>query len=384
MGPIDESMFDRREALARGSVALLALGGASGLLASRASGASAVADASTALGKVGGNLDFFSWEGYDLPIGAMKRWLRKNNVKIRPTYISSWPDIPAKLKAGQSLPYDLITYGQVNYSSLAGLDLLRPIDVAKIPNLKLLHPYFQQKGTWVSNGKRWGVPFTFGATACNYRPDRTSRPTSWFDLLKPEYKGKVGWGAGLFGSFVLVGRILGLKPPNFTKAQFERVKTFMNQMKAQSTGVGIPFGDITNQLVSGDIVIVFSGWSAVDGFAAAKGTTVRSVIPKEGSWTFADAFAIPKSADNVDSAHAFINASLGALAQAQGAAYLAGGAVNLKALKFMSAATRGLYPYSNLSSLFKAAPAYPGPPVTAKGDVIPLSGWQEAWAQLQA
>ena len=35
--------------------------------------------------------------------------------------------------------------------------------------------------------------------------------------------------------------------------------------------------------------------------------TVKTVVPEEGSFTFADAYAIPSTVDNVDTAHAWIN-----------------------------------------------------------------------------
>ncbi|MEJ7706286.1 MAG: hypothetical protein WKF82_02790 [Nocardioidaceae bacterium] len=51
---------------------------------------------------------------------------------------------------------------------------------------------------------------------------------------------------------------------------------------------------MTAQMVSGDAVAAYLGWTAMNSFAAAKGlNTVTTIIPSEGSYSSYDALAIP-------------------------------------------------------------------------------------------
>ena len=61
---------------------------------------------------------------------------------------------------------------------------------------------------------------------------------------------------------------------------------------------------MTTQLVNGDIVACWQGWAAMNSFAADAGkTTVKTMVPEEGSFSFCDLYAIPTTADNVDTAY---------------------------------------------------------------------------------
>ena len=61
-------------------------------------------------------------------------------------------------------------------------------------------------------------------------------------------------------------------------------------------------------------------------FAAAAGKdTVKTVVPKEGGFSFCDAYAIPEGADNADTTYAWINEALDPKVNADAAVELVGG-----------------------------------------------------------
>src|SRR3954466_14361507 len=89
----------RRDLLKRGGVVVVALGASP-----------ALAGFGNTARKVGGTIDFLSWEGYDVP-GPMAAWKKAHHVHLKATYISNHDEIQAKIKAGGG-GYDLITYYQ--------------------------------------------------------------------------------------------------------------------------------------------------------------------------------------------------------------------------------------------------------------------------------
>jgi spermidine/putrescine transport system substrate-binding protein len=336
---------------------------------------------------VGGAVDFLSWEGYDLP-KETKAWRSAHNVKFNSTYISTHDDIQAKLKSGAKVGYDLITYYQGFYDLYRRLDILSPIDESKIPNLKLLDPYFRDsdvvKQFWVVDGKRWGVPFTWGTTTCDYRPDKTDPPESWLDVLKSKYKGKVGWNGDATGAFTLAGRILGFDIPNYTRKEFKEAAALLRRFRDQTPGMATSFGDLTNQFVSGDVVIDFTGWAALGAFAKPKGVKIESVIPKEGSYSFCDAFAIPTTVDNPDTVHAWINEALRPKVQAASAEALSAGVVVKEAEKLVPEATRAIYPdaYSKgVAAHMSEAPPYGAP---SEDNPVTKKDWISEFAKIQS
>ena len=97
---------------------------------------------------------------------------------------------------------------------------------------------------------------------------------SWSDLLDPKFKGKIGAVDDPQGNLALVCHILGKQPDKLPKdsPDMQQIKDYLTAMWAQTTGVSASYGDMTQKLVSGDIVACWMGWAAMNTFAADKGT----------------------------------------------------------------------------------------------------------------
>jgi spermidine/putrescine transport system substrate-binding protein len=93
----------RRDVLRRGGLlAALAVAGPS-VLAACGSASTSAATPPAVGNKVGGDLNFLSWEGYDLADSKlMQQWEKQHGVTMNPTYISTSDDVQAKLKSGSS------------------------------------------------------------------------------------------------------------------------------------------------------------------------------------------------------------------------------------------------------------------------------------------
>lgn len=405
--------INRREALRRSGLMAVALG-ASPLLAAcggssatdeATSEASSVAGSATSSasssaaatptpgvqgdGKVGGTIDFLSWEGYDLP-DPMKAWETSNKVDLKATYIATHDDIQAKLLAAKGKGgFDLTTYYQGYKPLYRDLEILSPLDAEQVPNMKNVYPFFQgdQGNFWVEpDGTRTGIPWNYGAIGITW-DDKTlpGGVTSWYDLLDPKFTGKVASVDDPAGNLALTAHILGMSPDKIKKeGDLDKVKEFLTNMLAQTTGVSASYGDMTQKLVSGDAVVCFMGWAAMNTFAAGKGVnTVKTILPKEGSYGFCDGWAIPPGADNVSTIYSWMNETLKPEVNAAIADYLVGATICPDGVASLKPETKALYDYSNIDALFEAAPLYNNPPAESD-EFVTFQEWLDIFTELKA
>ena len=385
--------LSRRDLLLRGGVALVALGASPTLLAacggSGSSGSAAAISTASGDGTVGGSIDFLSWEGYDTP-DAIKPWTEQNGVKINASYIGTHDDIQAKILAADgSTGFDLTTYYQGYKPLYAELGILAALDPEKIPNIQNLFPYFQGDvgNFWVdADGTRTGVPWTFGGIGITW--DDVALPgglTSWYDLLDPKFKGKIGAVDDPTGNIALVSRILKMEPDKINRdTDLPKIKDFMSQLLAQTKGVSASYGDMTNLVVSGEAVACWMGWAAMNSFAADAGNNnVKTAIPKEGGYGFCDAFAIPITVDNPDTAYSWINHILEPKVNAEVADYLVGATPVEQSVPLLGEATAALYPYEDIDAFLENIPFYNNPPIESD-EFMTAKEWLETWTELKA
>jgi spermidine/putrescine transport system substrate-binding protein len=387
---IDRMIMSRRQLLKKSGIGLAVMGAAPAVLAACGGGgksASSTGSGQTTTKGASGKIDYLSWEGYDIPVKSMKAWQAKNDINVAATYIGTHDDIQAKILAGGAEGTDLITYYQGYKPLYQEVKLLTPLDESKLPNLGGMFPFWasDEGNFWVdADGTRTGVPFTFSVIGLTYDSGAIKEPSSWYDLLDPSLKGKVAAVDDPITNLTTAAHILGFDPATLTPDQASKVEDLLRKFVAQTKGISPSFGDATTLLVSGDAVAMFGGWTAMNNFAADAGKdTVRTMIPKEGSMSFSDAYAIPPTVDNVDAAHAFINQALHPKVQAQAAAFVNGGVTVKAAVPLLDKATAALYDYTALDSLFERVPMYNNPP-TKSDEFLTIGDWQKRWDELKA
>jgi spermidine/putrescine transport system substrate-binding protein len=386
----------RRRFLRRAGLVTLTVGAGPTLLAAcgdddddgGGGGASTTADGPAQAPEATGRVDFLSWEGYDIP-DALKGWKTETGVTIKATYIGNHDEIQTKLKAGGAgAGYDIITYYQGYKPLYQQLDILEPLDEQKLPNLKNLFPYFagDEGNFWVDDdGTRTGVPWTWGSIGITIDTRRVkSMPTSWYDLLEPEFKGKVAIPDDPTGSWALGCHVLEIDPAACSKDDGEKVFDLLSQVAAQSTGISPSFGDATTKMTAGDADACWQGWAAMNQFAADAGVdSFETEVPKEGSFSFCDAYALPAGSDNADAALAMMNESLDPKVNAEAAVFLVGGVTVADAVADLPKDIAGLYAYEDLDALLERSPFYNNPPVESD-EFVTFQEVQRRWQEIKA
>lgn len=342
----------------------------------------------TATAKVGGEIQAMAWEGYDLTT-QLQEWRKENGVKLQSASIAAQDDVHTKFLAPNPPPIDLAEYNQA-YSDLyvKQLKIAKEIDVAKVPNYSAdnLFSVFYDKPTWKKDGKQWGIPYIWGMSTVLYNPQKvSSAPTSYTDLLKPEYKGKIAIMDDATGSWPVAARVSGFgsKYPLLTKEELKATFKEFSKYRAQARLIALNQGDLANFMASGEIIAALCADPSIINQVEAQGTTIETADPKEGVVLWVDAWFMPVSADNVDTAQAYINQALDPKIQAQVAMALAQAPVSKKALELMDEKSKKRYDYANIEKVFSAG--LPGiPPVDDDGEHATYADWIAAWQEFKA
>jgi len=257
----------------------------------------------------------FIWSEYMDP-AIIKAFEKQYNLKVRIDLYESNEDMIAKLQAGGVSQYDVVVPSDFVVPSMIQLGLLKPLDSAKIPNLKNLDAKF--KSPPFDPGNKYSVAYQWGMVGLMYRKDKVkATPTSWSALFDPK-------GSGPYVLMDSIREMLGValryqgqsvnaKDPKVVQAAGK----LLLEAKKSSRALGFEGGvGAKNRLVAGTATyaVVYNG-DAIK--AADESPRVAFVVPKEGSTLFLDNMAIPAKAPNPDAAYKFINFILDAKVGAQ-------------------------------------------------------------------
>jgi spermidine/putrescine transport system substrate-binding protein len=378
--PLSRGRVSRREFLKMLTTVLAMAGTQSVISACRG----AVPTTDSTEDKIGGRIDFLSWEGYDL-LEETKAWRSEHGVEIASTYIGSMEDTQVKLVGGAGVGYDLITYNQGYDDLYLRLDILTQLELSSIPNYASLMPLWRQEDSpWVKNGEVIGVPFTWGPYTLTYNADEI-QPISFFDLLDAKWKGRIGIVDDMLIAIPTAAALTGLgdKLPNLTPDELIQAIDTMKQFKAQARGIAPSYGELTSMFVAGEIIASIPGWGAVAVWAQSQGANIQNILPDEGGFCYVDAYGIPPTSDNRATTLAFINHAISKEVQAAQAASLAACVVREDSVPLLDASVKDLVPYNNLDELWQKAPFTDLPPHESD-TYATYTDWNAAWEAFKA
>jgi putative spermidine/putrescine transport system substrate-binding protein len=180
--------------------------------------------------------------------------------------------------------------------------LIQPLEPAKVPHWADLYDVSRDKdGYWVS--------MMFAGTIITYNTNLVkSPPTSWADLWKPEWKGKLAIPdiSGTSGQQFLMAaaRLNGGSIENIDPG-FEAIKKLKPSVQMMYTQPD----QIIPLFERGDIALAV-WYTDRTGAAAAKGVPVAAAYPKEGAIGIVPTVSVPKASQKRDLAQKYISALL--------------------------------------------------------------------------
>ena len=336
---------------------------------------------------VGGDLEIMAWEGYTLEPETAE-WRKANNIKLRAAIMSNQDDVTAKIAGSNAVRLDLSEYSNGYNAIYNELGVLAELDVARIPNYNktdIYKPFFQGD-MWYWDAKQWGIPWCWGLDTIVVNQEKLGfEVKSYKDLLRPEVKGKLAFLDNPLTLWPQIAKVTGYgdKFPNLSKEElkdcFQKLIPYRDQTKVFASSNG----DVISLFASGEISACFCVWSAVPLETAKQNVKTVSIYPEEGGAVWADAWFIPKTSENVDTAYAYINEALTPEIQASISRTAVCSSVSNKAPALMDAQTKALFDYDNFDAQFKSIKIY-GQPPRSSDQFATYDDWLQIWADFRA
>ncbi|MBA3447560.1 MAG: extracellular solute-binding protein [Pseudaminobacter sp.] len=339
--------------------------------------------------RAGGEVRFMGWQGYDEAFNN-DGFAKNNGITVSATYQNDNGHAMTMISNGGMGNMDIVTPDTAYSKLMAEVGMLSPIDLSRVPNFADLDPFFQHIHGIRLDDQVYALPFAWTIIPLMYNPTYVKEtPVSWYDMLKPEFKGKVGMTNDMISNMVVFGlAVTGRKDATrISKAELKEMLDLMIKIKKeQARTVASSYGELTDLLSSGEIWIS-QGWVPVQLWAKQKGAEVRWTVPKEGAHVPIDCMAVVKDNPNVDDTYTLLNNAIGPEGQAYAANINATGVVNMKAIPLLKAEILEIQPHDDIVGVFNEAtggqplPLWPSEP---DGDLATFDDVLDAWDKFLA
>ena len=378
-------LLDRRRFLRlSGGAAMAGFLAACGLSNGSSSTSSPGASASP-LPPVGGDLNLYTWEGYDLT-KQFASWRQENNITQHLKFITQPEEVPTVLKGAGGDKWDLSYGDNVVLTDYKNLGLIRPMTTTEVPGLTGLMPAFQVDPWKNADGTYNAAPWTWGFSGLTYRTDRVPAPASWHDILDPKYKGRVSTVDGALNNVALGSLAVGIDPDTLTTGQLNaEVKNYLVQLRGQIRALAPSIGDQISLLVSGDVDYMVVGLTFMDAETAAKGVSTKTVVPSEGAIGWADSAFVPPTAPDPQNALAWINHVLDPTQNAKANNSFLQGPGVAASIPMLDKAVTDLYPFDDINNYLSNVLTFNrGFPREPDGDRATYDQVVQLWEEVKA
>ncbi|BDH60974.1 spermidine/putrescine ABC transporter substrate-binding protein [Lysinibacillus sp. PLM2] len=273
----------------------------------------------------------YNWGEYIDP-ELIDQFTEETGIKVIYETFDSNEAMMTKVQQGGSA-YDVAVPSEYMVEMMIEEDLLIPLDHSKLPNMKNIDPYFLDLA--FDPGNKYTIPYFWGTVGIVYNPSLVEDHLtfeSWEDLWDPSLKDKVFLvdgareviGMGLNS----LGESLNAKDDNLLRKATDKLITLSPNIKA------IIGDEITPLMINNEATVALT-WSGQAADMMWENEELDFAVPQEGSNLWFDNFVIPKTAANVDGAHAFINFMLDAEVSAQNNDYVGYSTPNAAAMELM-------------------------------------------------
>jgi spermidine/putrescine transport system substrate-binding protein len=250
-------------------------------------------------------LFFYNWSEYMAP-EIKTSFEKKYGVKVVETFFEDNEALLAKLKSGAK-GYDLTVTSDYMVSIMIKTGLLRPLDMKYIPNFKNVLPRFT-KPEWdpETDGKKYSVPYQWGATIVGVRTDVITDPVSkWTDLWNPKYKDNI---VMLNDERDVLGAALKMMGYSMNTTNQEELDKAVAKCIEQKPLVRTYTSIATQRMIVQGVGLT-QGWTGyvVSAYDALKGKNLRQMVPEEGFDLWTDNAVIPVGGPSPYAAHLFID-----------------------------------------------------------------------------
>ena len=247
-------------------------------------------------------LHIYTWEGY-ISEDVIKQFAEENGCKVEVDVFPSNEEMYAKLKVGAT-GYDIVVPSAYMATTMYKQQMIDKLDLSRLPNVV---KNYDAKYDAISLDKahEYTVPFFVSFTGIGYNAAKIPDfEPSWRMFERESLKGKISL---LDDQREVIGcalRTLGYDASETDQKKIDEAVKLAREWKKNIAKWGVD--DSKDSLASGEFVMI-QGYNGDMLQVAKDNPDIKFVIPKEGTTSTLDNFAILKDSKNKDLAYKFID-----------------------------------------------------------------------------
>lgn len=271
----------------------------------------------------GESLNVLTWQTYDEP-AWIEEFEQETGIKVNATNVGSPAEMFSKVKANPS-QYDIILNTAGWFPQYVESELLEPVDVSKVAEMKNIKLGFNWEEATTVDGKLYGVIYNWGTQPLAVLPEQVKgvdlskyenskgELDDWNVLWDPALKGKVSIFDDPTSAEPMVPMALGFKNAyDLSEEEFEAFENKLMDLRPQVKRLTSGFDDQTAQLAAGEAAVAMLNNVATATALREEGKEIIvSNIVKGGMPSWSDNLTITKEGASKEAAvYKFINSSL--------------------------------------------------------------------------
>jgi spermidine/putrescine transport system substrate-binding protein len=186
---------------------------------------------------------------------------------------------------------------------MAKENMLIPVDMSKITNYGDIEDRFKDLPYDADN--RYSVPYMWGTVGILYNTSMVDEEVdSWDILWDPKYEKQIFMINSMRDSIGITLKKLGFSLNTKNEGEIMAAReALLEQKPLVLSYVG---DEMKDKMIGGEAALAVF-WSGDAAYCMSYNDDLDYIIPKEGSNIWVDAMVIPKTAQNIEAAHLFIN-----------------------------------------------------------------------------
>lgn len=248
-------------------------------------------------------LKVYNWGEY-IDEDVIRAFESEFGVRIQYDMFMSNEDMYTKI---QSEDYDVLIPSDYMIQRLVEEDKLMELDFDKIPNIEKVDTSYLNRHFDPEN--KFSVPYFVGSVGLVYKAsvvDQAEIETLGWDILREtKYQDRIFFYNSERDAFMVALKALGYSMNSNDRSELEAAYDWLVDMKKEMKPVYVD-DVVIDAMEAGekDIAVMYSGDAT---YVMSENDDLRYIEPYQGTNIWIDAMVIPKSSNNPELAHDFIN-----------------------------------------------------------------------------
>ena len=248
-------------------------------------------------------LHVYTWADYIDP-ELVSVFEKSQNCRVRIDTFDSNETMYAKMMAGSG-QYDVVFPSSYQIVLMKEKNLLQPFDKSKLPNVIAQFDNTFERAI-LNPDMTFNIPYAVTFTGIAYRKDKVAMaPTSWSAFTNPSYKGRASLLNDQRETIGAALKFLGYSLNTTNPEELEKAKEVI--LKWKKNIAKFDNEQYKTGIASGEFTLVQGYSGDISQLMQENGKNIGWAFPAEGFSTSCDEMVIPKGAQQVELAHAFVN-----------------------------------------------------------------------------